>query len=353
MGWKSAFLAIGLGAGLTAADPAFAACKLDKAGELPVTMHNLSPLVTVKINGAPVTLIADSGAFFSSLTPGAASRLGLRGGPLPAGISVTGATGEAQMTYVAVKEFSMPGATFKSGVDFLIGASGLESVADGLLGANFLSRLDAEYDLAHGVIRIMKPVGCEKTDLAYWANNVAVGVMPIEALESSSYIKGFVTVNGVKLRVMFDTGASVSELTLAGAKRAGVTPQDEGVIAVDKEGGVGRTLVTRYIAPIKSFEIGGEAIKNTKLSVADIALDDVDMLIGADFFLSHHIYVAKSQNKLYFTYNGGQVFNLTGAPQAVASGASQGAQPNRRRRVCPPGGGPVVPRRRQGGHGEL
>ncbi len=35
------------------------------------------------------------------------------------------------------------------------------------------------------------------------------------------------------------------------------------------------------------------------------------MLIGADFFLSHRIYVASSQHKLFFTYNGGPVFNLT------------------------------------------
>jgi hypothetical protein len=32
-----------------------------------------------------------------------------------------------------------------------------------------------------------------------------------------------------------------------------------------------------------------------------------DMIIGADFFLSHRIYVASSQHKLYFTYNGAGV----------------------------------------------
>ena len=48
------------------------------------------------------------------------------------------------------------------------------------------------------------------------------------------------------------------------------------------------------------------------------------MLIGADFFLSHRIYVASSQSKLYFTYNGGPVFNLA-TQSAPASGAA--AQP--------------------------
>jgi hypothetical protein len=47
--------------------------------------------------------------------------------------------------------------------------------------------------------------------------------------------------------------------------------------------------------------------------IADFELRDADMLIGADFFLSHHIFVSNSQHKLYLTYNGGPVFNLAAA----------------------------------------
>jgi hypothetical protein len=34
------------------------------------------------------------------------------------------------------------------------------------------------------------------------------------------------------------------------------------------------------------------------------------MLLGADFFLSHRILISDSQKKVYFTYNGGPVFNV-------------------------------------------
>ncbi|HEX3406030.1 MAG TPA: hypothetical protein VHS81_02235, partial [Caulobacteraceae bacterium] len=58
--------------------------------------------------------------------------------------------------------------------------------------------------------------------------------------------------------------------------------------------------------------------------------------LGADFFLSHHIYIARSQNRIYFTYNGGPVFNLEGprpaappspppSPQAQANAQAAGA----------------------------
>jgi tetratricopeptide (TPR) repeat protein len=49
------------------------------------------------------------------------------------------------------------------------------------------------------------------------------------------------------------------------------------------------------------------------------------MLIGTDFFLSHRVYVASSQNRLYFTYNGGPVFDLSAArAPAGAAGAAAG-----------------------------
>lgn len=48
----------------------------------------------------------------------------------------------------------------------------------------------------------------------------------------------------------------------------------------------------------------------------------MQMMIGADFLLSHRVYVANSQHKLYFTYIGGPVFNLDQA----AAGDQAGAQ---------------------------
>jgi tetratricopeptide (TPR) repeat protein len=47
------------------------------------------------------------------------------------------------------------------------------------------------------------------------------------------------------------------------------------------------------------------------------------MLVGVDFFLSHRIYVSRSQDKMFFTYNGGRVFALNAAAaEPIAPGAS-------------------------------
>ena len=83
-----------------------------------------------------------------------------------------------------------------------------------------------------------------------------------------------------------------------------------------------------WIARFASFKIGDEEIQHAQLRFGDINLTDADMLIGADFFLSHRIYVASSQKRLYFTYNGGPVFDLTAAragTESPAAGASSEA----------------------------
>jgi hypothetical protein len=36
----------------------------------------------------------------------------------------------------------------------------------------------------------------------------------------------------------------------------------------------------------------------------------VDLLLGADFFLSHRVYIASNPRGVYFTYSGGPLFNL-------------------------------------------
>ena len=53
---------------------------------------------------------------------------------------------------------------------------------------------------------------------------------------------------------------------------------------------------------------------------------NIDMLLGADFFLAHRIYVANNQQKMYFTYNGGPVFDLSRTP-AVADRTPDETEP--------------------------
>lgn len=310
-----------------APERALAGCRIGELAELPVTMNAMRPLVTARINGTEAQFIADSGAFFSMITPSAAEEFKLRPEVSP-GFFISGVGGDTRAWLTTVRTFTLFGVAFRN-VPFVVGGNGLEGAA-GLLGQNVFRILDAdvEYDLAHGAIRLFRTHDCRKTILAYWTREqpLPVSVVRIEwATRESPHTRSVALVNGARIRVMFDTGAWASVLSLAAAERAGVKPGGAGVVAAGQSHGVGQRMAQSWIAPFASFKIGDEEILNTHLRIGDIGSRDTDMLIGTDFFLSHRIYVAISQGKLYFTYNGGPVFNLTSQPLAALAGGK--AQP--------------------------
>lgn len=330
MGWPTRtaiFLAyvaaIALGAGLPVPRvQAAEGCTLGKVGEFPIAMAGTRPFVTAKINNQEARFILDSGAFFSQMSAATAAEYNLKLRMAPYGLRLQGVGGSVSPEIATVKEFGIAGALVHN-VEFLVGGSEVGGAA-GLIGQNFLAQWDVEYDFSKGVVRLFKPEGCKKTRLAYWLTpGQTYSEMAIESVSQArlhTIGEGFV--NGQRIRVMFDTGAYASILSLRAAARAGIKTDSPGVIEAGYSSGIGRALVKNYIATASSFKIGdGEEIKNARLRMGDLDLLDADMLLGSDFFVSHRVFVANSQHRLYLTYNGGPVFNLTktiSAPTAQA-----------------------------------
>jgi tetratricopeptide (TPR) repeat protein len=291
--------------------------------EFPITMSGLIPTLTAKINGVDEQFVLDSGAFYSMISSATAAQFNLKQRPAPFGFEITGIGGSAHTTIATVKEFTLAGIPLHD-IEFLVGGS--EAGSGAILGQNFLEKWDVEYDLAKGVIRLFKAEDCKHTMMAYWA---AAG-QPVSTMDIGyttplkPHTTGRAFINGAKIGVMFDTGSWVSMLSLKAAARAGVKPDTAGVVDAGYSTGIGRSPVKNYIAPFSSFKIGDdEEIKNARLRIADIDLEEGDMLLGADFFLSHHVYVANSQHRLYITYNGGPVFNLSNSASAGGTDAPE------------------------------
>jgi predicted aspartyl protease len=302
--------------------PLYADCKLGQLAEIPVTMIGLRPTVVTQINGVDTTFMVDSGAFFSNLSPAKAAELKLPLSPAPRGLTVIGIGGSVSLSVARVRELTL--LNFKiPNVELIVGGSEIGDGVSGLLGQNLLSKADVEYDLAKGVIRLIRPQGCGKTPLAYWAGGTQLpySVMDIgSTTPTQPQTVGVAFLNGTRIRVMFDSGASTSFVSGSAAQRAGIKLDSPDVKAAGFTEGLGAKLVKTWIAPVGTFKVGDEEIQNTRLRITDTTLPAADMLIGADFFLSHHIYVASSQHKLYFTYNGGPVFNLNKSPLGSTGG---------------------------------
>lgn len=297
---------------------AVAKCEVQQILELKSTMVGDKPMVDTSINGQPARFVVDSGAFFSVISPGSAAALGLKLSAAPPGFTLRGIGGSASVSVTKVKDFTLAGVPIHN-IDFIVGGSAVGTGA-GLLGQNVLGLADVEYDMAHGAVRLMRSTDCKTTNLAYWATGKPVSILPIdERSPRQPHTIATITINGKKIRAVFDTGAGGSLLSLAAARRAGITPDSPGVLPGGFSRGLGSKIVRSWIAPVESVKLGdGEEVRHSKIRIGDIDLGNADMLIGIDFFLSHRVYVANKDRRLYFTYEGGPLFNID--PKRVIDG---------------------------------
>jgi len=215
-------------------------------------------------------------------------------------------------------------------VQFIVIDQGGSDAVAGLLGQNLLRVSDVEYDLGNGAVRFIKPVGCNDQPLAYWATNTTYSFVKLRYTDSRRpQLRTDVMINGRRMTAEFDTGANRSWLSLEAAERAGIATSSPGVKYLGIAYGIGPAPAKVWVAPIDTFQLGGEKVTHTHLLIGDFRPKNPDgsdnnqfpdMLLGDDFFLSHRIYVAYSQNKLYFTYNGGPLFDLNAPGLAAGSG---------------------------------
>lgn len=200
--------------------PAFAAaeeasCKYVEVARLPLRYSGLALNITTdgSINGTPATMLVDTGAFQTILTPAATEprQLVLRN----TGREAVGIGGYTSIYQTRVTEFSIGPA--KSGPTTLrvVKEFGSPPSFDALVGAPFLLQADLEISLATKELKFFRPKDCKDSFLAYWDENAVV--LPFNTRMREPANPHFtVVVNGVKLDAIIDSGAGTSFVTLRG-----------------------------------------------------------------------------------------------------------------------------------------
>jgi predicted aspartyl protease len=308
-------------------------------------MRGNRPLIEVAINGEKAKALVNTGAVGSVVWRSEAVRLHL---PLVdfSNMKMYGVGGETRVQLATIHQFTLQGATV---TNLRLPAAGEHPAsADGgsvILGEDFWSHYTVEFDLGHGMLRLYRTDGCKDEPLAYWSNTYSVAALE-KRVDISNRIEAQVSLNGVEVTALLDTGAWHSAVTNAAAAKAGITPKDEGVRAAGSLHGFGAGAREAWVGTFPSFAIGDERIQNAQLYIADlfrgaareelgsriaVKMFDADMLLGADFFQSHRVMVVPDRRRIEFTYNGGPVFR-TPPPGEPADGAidrlPQEAQPN-------------------------
>jgi clan AA aspartic protease (TIGR02281 family) len=296
------------------------ACELRQIAELPVIMSGDQPLVELSVNGARVRFLIDTGSSTTLLTRAGAQALGLK--PVSVdGTTFYGVGGHANAGLVRIREFKLGGLVMHN-LDILVSGYVVSDQVVGVLGRDvLLSGGDLELDLAHNAVRLTKPKDCRGDEVAYWANSYFLATLDAQ----STQMTVGASLNGQPISALLDSGAGHSIVSLSAARLAGVTPQAQDAAAVGARSGMGGE-VRAWAGTFKTLGVGGEVVRNAKLEFADLFSKDMevstgshvktdpvglpDMLLGADFMIAHRIYIAASQGKVYFTYNGGPMFNL-------------------------------------------
>ena len=300
-------------------------CQLQTVGEMDVSVDGAGITTQAQIDGKPVRMIIDTGAFGTLLFEGEARKLGLvlrRTGAIAYGVG-----GASDIYSVRVKAFRL-GSLSERDADLVVTGQAIGGV-QGVVGAKFLLQADLEFDLPHGKIRFFKPHDCAGDQVVYWGEAYAVAPMIPTPYDQ---IVVQVRVNGVAIVAQMDTGASSTLLTTGAAAKTGVRPGSPGFVSGGPTHGLGRAPTPVYLGRFASFNFGEETIKNAELGVADLfgadkttqlgtrvpapVSDQPQMLLGADFFRSHRVFIAREQRRVYATYEGGPVFRVAPPPKS-------------------------------------
>ena len=205
-----------------------AGCKLAMLSEWPVRIENSQLLVEGSLNGQPARVMLDTGAPRTQLNSATATRLNAARRDVKRDRQF-GASGESKVEIAHLDEFRV--VDFKRSPWRMVISGDADLGVDVLLGEDFLSLVDFEFDLEHNVVRLFQPENCDGKNLAYWASDgQSVGDVPIDPIIASQpQIVLDVRVNGKTIGALLDTGAASSVLDKPAASRLGATPETPGV----------------------------------------------------------------------------------------------------------------------------
>ena len=281
-------------------------CTYTPIARLPLRYSGTGLEITAEgsINGTPAELLVDTGAYATALTRTGTERRGIR--LYATGRHAQGFGGSSPIYASIVNEFIVgPVRAGRSNMP-VIGSFGDTPSYDGILGAPFLFQTDVEISLSTKQLSFFVPEKCGGTWLGYWGKDVQA--IPLRRHdEHHMNPKFFVRINGKELEAMIDTGAFASMITADAAKRAGIALDGPGVTKGADIGGIGNYAAQRWHVTT-TFQIGEETVKNAEMGVENSGLNMADVVLGADFLRAHRVLFALSQNKLYFSYVGGEPF---------------------------------------------
>lgn len=283
-----------------------AGCNLEEQARLPLTFtDDMRPVGKATVNGASVAAMLSTGAAESAVfNKKTMDRLGIE---VRSSTSLMFGNDERnprsvdfwhEISHAAIKDFSIGLGQAKSGTykveDFMDDTYGVR------IGAGTLLQNDLEIALDAGYLKVFRPQGCFRGHLAYWdPQAVAVPAMS-DPWKRDARLVFETRIDGRRVAALLSTSTPYSYVSKAAALRLGLTPDSPGAVREDPLPGDDADKPV-WKLPLPQMSIGPLEVRNLDLRLMDLPYHGDLLVLGADFLHRYRIYVAVSQQQIYFS----------------------------------------------------
>ena len=266
-------------------------CGLGQAIPLNVEVVRQATIVTVTMNQRRARLLLDTGANVTVINRSSASVLGIQ--PVAGGTSVFQAVGGASPTDRAELQSMIIGGIAVNGLKVAVSSDTLE---DGVLGLDVLSRFDVDVDLPNGRVTLYRGGLCpgDKPPIPGAVLEIPAkraitrGTGKTQVIEP--YLMVPVSLEGAVTLGMFDSGALAGSLvSSAFAAKAGVTEDKVASDPVITARGFG-TSTTLHRHQFDKMFIGREVFEKPTLLVGGDSKQLFPVIFGYDYFRTHRVW---------------------------------------------------------------
>lgn len=257
-------------------------------------------LLDLTVDGRSATFQLDTGASLSLVTPEAARRLGLPRdrwiGSTVRGIGGIQRRSVADAESVVLGGIALHQRDFRHGAILAVATLASSRVGDhlidGLLGRDLLNAFDVELDPANATLNLWRPGNCDGRFLPWTGNYDAIPTLRTygDALVIS------VEANGVALRALPDTGATQTLLLAPGMARLELSPaRGEGIAS-----GIGGRSRPVFPLLLSTLRVGRETQRDVPALGSTLRVQPiVDMLLGADWFATHRVWLSYTTRQVF------------------------------------------------------
>jgi predicted aspartyl protease len=270
------------------------ACTVQRVAEVPLTLRNGFLTVPATIDDKPVTMLVDTGAERTIVTPGTVEALRLDR-DRHRNTTIYGTGGASFGANAKIQSFGFGGYEMLD-QSYAVGQLSPREPENGILGADWLSLYDVEIDVPQRRMALYQAQGCEGRYIPWHGSYTDLAHIHVQGRDLLNLP---VQLAGQPLTALLDSGANSTQITESSAARLGVDAVAMAHDPASQAMGVDQTRLSMHRHRFPDMVVGAEHFPSVVLSVGAVQVPNADMLLGADFLRSRRVWLSYTTQQVF------------------------------------------------------